>query len=240
MSRIRSEKFVHVYNQPLMETFMNPISSRRSLLTGAVAAAVGAVATTAQAVQSCRVSNGDVIGPFFLPGSAQNANATVALAKATEGGDHVVITGRLLAPDCKTPVAGAMVDIWQANAKGAYDIANPSEKIAPANYNLRGQTQTNDKGEFVLKTVMPGAYDIPPGFPGLEKMAGQTRPRHIHMSVVHPLFVPLTTQIYFKGDSQIKVDPWAKHSKVIIDMKGKEGRIDIVLASGPMTVGGKG
>jgi catechol 1,2-dioxygenase len=218
---------------------MNPISSRRRLLTGAVATAVSAVATTAQAAQSCRVSNGDILGPFFLPGSAQNANATIELAKTTEAGDHVVITGRVLAPDCKTPIAGAMVDAWQANAKGAYDIAHPDEKIAPANYNLRGQTKTNDKGEFVLKTVMPGRYNIPPGLPGLEKNAGQLRPAHIHLTVVHPIFVPLTTQLYFKGDSQIKGDPWAKHSKIIVEMKGKQGSIDIVLAAGPLTAGAK-
>ena len=218
---------------------MNPISSRRRLLTGAVATAVSAVATTAQAAQSCRMSNGDILGPFFLPGSAQNANATIELAKTTEAGEHIVITGRVLAPDCKTPIGGAIVDAWQANAKGAYDIAHPDEKIAPANYNLRGQTKTNEKGEFVLKTVMPGRYNIPPGLPGLEKNAGQLRPAHIHLTVVHPIFVPLTTQLYFKGDSQIKGDPWAKHSRIIVEMKGKQGSIDIVLAAGPLTAGAK-
>ena len=216
---------------------MNQFSNRRSLLKGALAGAVGVMATSAQAAQSCLVSNGDVLGPFFLPGSAQNPNATIALAKVSEEGEHIAIAGRLLAPDCKTPIAGAVVDAWQANAKGAYDISNPSEKIAPANYNLRGQTQTNDKGEFVLQTVMPGRYDIPAGMPGLEKWGGQTRPAHIHLTVVHPLFVPLTTQIYFKGDSKIKTDPWAKNSKVVVEMKGRQGSIDIVLATGPMTSG---
>jgi catechol 1,2-dioxygenase len=222
---------------------MNPVSSRRNLLTGAVATAVGTVAATtglsAQAAQSCKVSNGDILGPFFQPGSAASGNATIELAKTTEAGDHVVITGRVLAPDCKTPIAGAMVDVWQANAKGAYDIAHPDEKIAPANFNLRGHTKTNEKGEFVLKTVMPGRYNIPPGLPGLEKNAGQLRPAHIHLTVVHPIFVPLTTQLYFKGDSQIKGDPWAKDSKVVVEMKGKVGTIDVVLASGPLTAGGK-
>lgn len=218
---------------------MTKLTSRRGLLTGAVATAMGTV-TAAQAAQSCRVSNGDILGPFFLPGSAQNANATIELAKTTEAGEHVVITGRVLAPDCKTPIAGAMVDAWQANAKGAYDIAHPDEKIAPANYNLRGQTKTNEKGEFVLRTILPGRYNIPPGLPGLDKYAGQMRPAHIHLTVVHPIFVPLTTQLYFKGDSQIKGDPWAKHSTNIVEMKGKDGRFDIVLAAGPLTAGRKG
>jgi catechol 1,2-dioxygenase len=212
-------------------------SSRRGFLRTAVTSAAvtaGAVAGSAQAAQSCKVSNGDILGPFFQPGSAQNANATIELAKTTEAGEHIVIKGRVVAPDCKSPIAGAMVDIWQCNATGAYDIAHPDEKIAPANYNLRGQTKTNDKGEFILKTVMPGRYNIPPGLPGLEKNAGQLRPAHIHLTVIHPIFVPLTTQIYFKGDTQIKGDPWAKHSKVIVAMNGKEGNLDIVLAAGPL------
>ncbi len=218
---------------------MTLTTSRRNLLTGAVASAVGAITSSAHAAQSCKVSNGDILGPFFQPGSAQNTGATIELAKASEAGEHIVITGRILAPDCKTPVAGAMVDVWQCNAKGAYDIAHPDEKIAPANYNLRGQTKTNEKGEFVLKTVRPGRYNIPPGLPGLEKNAGQLRPAHIHLTVIHPIFVPLTTQLYFKGDSQLKGDPWAKHSKMLVGMKGSQGSIELVLASGPLTAGGK-
>jgi catechol 1,2-dioxygenase len=218
---------------------MTITTSRRNLLTGAVATAVGAITSGAQAAQSCKVSNGDILGPFFQPGSAQSASATIELAKTSEAGEHIVITGRILAPDCKTPIAGAMVDVWQCNAKGAYDIAHPDEKITPANYNLRGQTKTNDKGEFVLKTVRPGRYNIPPGLPGLEKNAGQLRPAHIHLTVIHPIFVPLTTQLYFKGDSQLKGDPWAKHSKMLVDMKGKQGAIDLVLAAGPIAAGAK-
>jgi catechol 1,2-dioxygenase len=215
-------------------------ANRRRFLVTAPAAVAAVAVLPAQAAQSCRVSNGDVLGPFFRPGSAQNANATIELAKTTEAGDHVIINGRVVAPDCRTPIVGAIVDAWQCNAEGAYDISHPDEKIAPANYNLRGQTKTNDKGEFVLKTVMPGRYNIPPGLPGLEKHAGKQRPAHIHLTVVHPIFVPLTTQLYFKGDSQIKGDPWAKDSKVIVEMKGKQGNIDIVLADGPLTAGGKG
>ncbi len=218
---------------------MTNISSRRGLLTGAVAAAVGTV-TTAHAAPSCRVTNGDILGPFFLPGSASNANATIELAKPTEPGEHVEIRSRVLAPDCKTPIAGAVVDVWQANAKGAYDIAHPDEKITPDKYHLRGQTQTNALGEFILKTIMPGRYNIPPGPPNLEKQAGQLRPAHIHLTVVHPIYVPLTSQLYFKGDSQIKGDPWAKDSKNIVEMKGKQGQVDIVLAAGPLAAGRKG
>ena len=78
----------------------SPRPNRRNFLFTVPAAVAGAAVLPVQAAQSCHVSNGDVLGPFFLPGSAQNVNATIELAKTTEAGDHILITGRVLAPDC--------------------------------------------------------------------------------------------------------------------------------------------
>jgi protocatechuate 3,4-dioxygenase beta subunit len=55
--------------------------------------------------------------------------------------------------------------------------------------------------------------------------------------VIHPLFLPLTTQIYFEGDPHIAKDPWAKSSKVLSPLAkagdGSSGAVDIVLANRP-------
>ena len=51
--------------------------------------------------------------------------------------------------------------------------------------------------------------------PGLEQYAGQTRPAHVHFMVMHPLFGPLTMQLYFKGDPYLSKDPFAKPSLAI-------------------------
>jgi hypothetical protein len=47
--------------------------------------------------------------------------------------------------------------------------------------------------------------------PGLEKYGGLTRARHIHISVMPFLHVPLTTQLYFKDGPNRPGDPWAGH-----------------------------
>lgn len=203
----------------------------RTAMTSAAATA-GAVAGTAQAAQ-CSVSGGDILGPFYRPNAAMAAASIIELAKTSEQGTHITLTGRILRPDCKTPVVNAVVDVWQANHEGMYDIKTPDEVIAPANYHMRGQARTNDKGEFTLKTVMPGKYRIPPGLENFEKFEGYLRPAHIHLTVTHPVYLPLTTQLYFNGDPQIAKDPWAKHSKHLVKMSKDKGAFEIVLGNTP-------
>lgn len=210
-------------------------TGRRGFLRSAVttaAATAGAVAGTAQAAQ-CSVSGGDILGPFYRPNAAMAVASIIELAKASEKGTHITLTGRVLRPDCKTPVVNAVVDVWQANADGMYDIKTPDEVISPANYHMRGQARTNEKGEFTINTVVPGKYKIPPGLENFEKYEGYLRPAHIHLTVTHPVYLPLTTQIYFTGDPQIAKDPWARYSKNLVTMKKDKGSFDIVLGNTP-------
>ena len=91
-------------------------------------------------------------------------------------GTRIVVTGAVLSTDCK-PVAGALVDFWQADAAGAYDNAG---------YRLRGHQFTDDHGRYRLETVVPGLY------PG--------RTRHFHVNVQAPHRPVLTTQLYLPGE----------------------------------------
>ena len=74
-------------------------------------------------------------------------------------------------------------------------------------FHLRGMLLTDERGRYEIETIIPGAYPIPPGMPGLEKYGGLTRARHIHISVMPFLNVPLTTQLYFKDDPNRPGDP---------------------------------
>jgi catechol 1,2-dioxygenase len=215
---------------------LNQLNSRRGFLRNApasLAVAVGSVSTAATAAGACKTSDGDILGPFYRP----NAKSNVTLIDATTKGDKLKLTGVVLRPDCKTPVANATVDFWHADHSGAYDIKTPDEKIAVENYKFRAITQTDKEGKFTFETVIPGRYGIPPGLEGFEKYAGQTRPAHFHVTITHPIYLPLTTQIYMKGDPFIAKDPWAKHSKNIVTVDKKSasatGQIEIVLANRP-------
>lgn len=206
--------------------------SRRNFLLGAPAAAAG-LAIPALAAAECRVSDGDILGPFYRPG----ARAMVKMADAGTQGEKLLLTGTVLRPDCKTPVVGATIDFWHCDHAGAYDIKTPDEKISPENFRFRAMAQTDKDGRFRFETIVPGRYGIPPGLEGFEKYAGQTRPAHFHLTVTHPIYLPLTTQLYIKGDPHLAKDPWAKHSRLVFPLtKGgsvSTGSFEIVLANRP-------
>lgn len=218
---------------PAISAAKQPIAARRHFLIAAPAVAAAAASGGAYAAGACLVTDGDILGPFYRPG----AGATTKMADASTEGERLTLSGRVLRPDCTMPVAGATVDLWHCDHNGAYDVKTPDEKIKPENYRFRAVTQTGKDGRFVIETIVPGRYKIPPGLEGFEQYAGQTRPAHIHITIVHPIYLPLTTQIYFKDDPHIAKDPWAKHSRVLVALTRSAGMsvgsIDLVLANRP-------
>jgi catechol 1,2-dioxygenase len=208
--------------------------SRRKLLLRTATAAGGLLAAPAVFAQQCKPTPADILGPFYRGG----APARAKLAEAGDAGEALVVSGTVYAPDCRTPLAGALLDVWQADSKGLYDIDKPSNLTEREQFRMRGRLLTDAQGRYEIETILPGRYPIPPGFPGLEKYAGQMRPAHIHFIVMHPMFGPLTTQLYFKGDPYLGRDPWAKPALAIdLDAKSaggamrRQGVFNIVLAA---------
>jgi catechol 1,2-dioxygenase len=183
--------------------------------------------------QGCRPTEADIIGPFYRFGAPFRSR----LAEAGEPGERIAVTGTVLSADCRTPVPGALIEVWQANHAGVYDTNKPGNVTEVTSFHMRGMMYTNDRGQYEIETVMPGRYPVPPNLPGLEKYAGLTRPAHIHFRVIESLHVPLTTQLYFKGDPYIAGDPFASQKQTLaIDLKQngalRRGVFDIVLARG--------
>lgn len=178
----------------------------------------------------CRPTTADVLGPFYRFGVPFQTR----LALPLERGDRMILSGTVFSSDCRTPVPGALVEVWQANHAGVYDTDKPGNYTEAHAFNLRGMLYTDEKGRYEIETIVPGRYPIPPGLPGLEKYAGVTRPAHIHFRVMDALHLPVTTQLYFKGDPFIAKDPWAAHKpSLAIDLKQqgnlRRGVFDIVL-----------
>jgi hypothetical protein len=116
-------------------------------------------------------------GPYFKAGSPERSS----LADATTQGTHLTLNGTVLGTDC-APLAGVLVDVWQADASGAYDNAG---------YGFRGHVVTDANGRFTVETVVPGEY------PG--------RTPHIHMKLTPQGGSTLTTQVYFP-DSNLNAE----------------------------------
>lgn len=117
-------------------------------------------------------------GPFFKPSSPQRTS----LLEPGMVGTRIVVEGTVMSTDCK-PIPRALVDFWQADARGEYDNAG---------FRLRGHQLTDDAGHYRLETVVPGVY------PG--------RTRHFHVNVKAPGRPLLTTQLYFPDEAQNQRD----------------------------------
>ncbi len=151
-------------------------NGRRRFLMGSFA--LVAAPGTSWARQ-CSVTPRDALGPFYLKG----APARGALCASGSGGsERIIVTGRVLGlPDC-TPLAGALVEVWHADAQGEYTQVSRSRRDDP-DCLLRAALNTDGEGRYRFETILPGEY------PG--------RPRHIHYRVSGEGHATLVTQLYF-------------------------------------------
>lgn len=158
-----------------------PALSRRTVLGAAAASFSLMREASAQArlkpTPSC--DDGDdptppqTAGPFFKPRSPQRAS----LVEPGMAGTRLFLSGTIMTRSCQ-PVPRALIDLWQADAKGIYDNAG---------FRLRGHQFTDADGRFRFETVVPGSYD------------GRTR--HLHLRAQAPNRRILTTQLYFPGEA---------------------------------------
>lgn len=139
-----------------------------------------------------------ILGPFypFMLTPTEGGDLT---AGGKARGTVLYLSGRVLAADGH-PVAGAKVEIWQANAAGRYPHPNDENLAAPLDENFTGfaVTTTDAHGGYAFKTVRPAAYPAAPG---------RWRPAHIHFSVTAK-YEQLVTQMYFAGDQYNESDSW--------------------------------
>jgi protocatechuate 3,4-dioxygenase beta subunit len=116
-------------------------------------------------------------------------------------GERIVVTGRIL-DDAGRPIAGQLVEIWQANAAGRY--AHPVDQHpAPLdpNFTGAGRCLTGPDGSYRFTTIKPGPYPW-------QNHHNAWRPAHIHFSVFGTQFTQrLVTQMYFPGDPLFDLDP---------------------------------
>lgn len=118
-------------------------------------------------------------------------------------GQRIVVAGRVM-DEHGRPVAGTLVEIWQANAAGRYIHARDQwDAPIDPNFTGEGRVVTDEAGRYSFVTVRPGAY--PWG-----NHDNAWRPSHIHLSLFGPAFATrLVTQMYFEGDPLIALDPIA-------------------------------
>lgn len=145
-----------------------------------------------------------VLGPFHMTESPVRAlGADIDLVG---GGEPCVVSGVVRAAD-GTPLPGAVLDVWQADPRGFYDVQQPD--VQPPG-NGRGLFTADAEGRFWFRTCVPSAYPIPTDGPvgALLKATGRHpyRPAHIHFIVSAEGHQPVTTHIFVAGGDYLDSD----------------------------------
>ncbi|MFF8836119.1 carbohydrate-binding protein [Streptomyces sp. NPDC015130] len=117
-------------------------------------------------------------GPYFKPNSPRRTS----LLESGTAGVRLTVSGYVFGLACR-PIAGVLLDFWQADTNGAYDNTG---------FRFRGHQFTDAQGAFKLTTIVPGLY------PG--------RTRHIHVKLQAPGRPVLTTQLYFPNEPRNNTD----------------------------------
>jgi protocatechuate 3,4-dioxygenase beta subunit len=147
-----------------------------------------------------------VLGPFYIPNAPHYKHGDNICLDGK--GETVWVQGRVKDAKGKA-IAGAILDVWQANEDGFYDV---QQKGIQPDMNLRGVFTSGKNGEFFFRSAYPRFYPIPyDGSVGDLLVAldrNHNRPAHLHFLVTAPGFDKLVTHI-FTPDC-----PWLKDDAV--------------------------
>jgi hydroxyquinol 1,2-dioxygenase len=144
-----------------------------------------------------------VFGPFFVEGSPEFSNGDDIAGDAP--GEPCFMEGRVVTLEGE-PVAGALVEVWQADEDGFYDVQYADLDRARG----RGHLRTGEDGRFWFWSVKPEAYPIPADGPVGDLLAaggrGPMRPAHVHFKIDAEGFQTLITHVFVEGDEHLDSD----------------------------------
>lgn len=135
-----------------------------------------------------------ILGPFHVSDAPRYPDGTDICLDGK--GEPMVVRGRVVDTD-GNPVEGALVDVWQTNDDGFYDV---QQKGIQPDWNLRGIFTSGPDGRFWYRSVKPRFYPIPDDGP-VGRLLGAlgrhpNRAAHIHFILTAPGFDPVITHIF--------------------------------------------
>jgi hydroxyquinol 1,2-dioxygenase len=155
-------------------------------------------------------------GPLYVPNAPERQMGDRLGIDAA--GDTLWLSGCVLDLHDR-PIANALIDVWQSNSQGLYDIQDPSGP----NGNFRGRFQTDTDGKYAFETVVPMGYQVPASGPSGEmlRLLGRHtwRAAHIHFKLSASGYEPLTTQIFIDGDQYLDSDTTFAVRSAIVELQ---------------------
>ena len=156
-----------------------------------------------------------VFGPFHVDGAPEYALGTDISNGAS--GTPCTVRGTVRGLDGK-PVANAMLDVWQSDENGLYDVQKPELNEAQA----RGIVHTDSEGRYSFDSILAVPYPIPHDGP-VGQMLEATgrhpwRPAHLHFLIKAEGYETLITHIFRKNSTYIDSDAvFAVRSSLVTD-----------------------
>jgi hydroxyquinol 1,2-dioxygenase len=187
------------------------------------------------------VTESTVLGPFFVAGSPEIEQGGDLAFGAP--GEPCWVEGSVRDVDGK-PVPGALLEVWEADQDGFYDVQYADTRTA-----ARGHLVTGADGGFRFWALTPTPYPIPADGPVGRLLAATgrspMRAPHLHFMVSAPGFRTLITHIFVEGGSlggdsvfgvrESLVKPFVRSDGPtpdgrVVDGSWTQVRFDIVLA----------
>ena len=144
-----------------------------------------------------------VLGPFHIDGSPP-APFGFDMSDGIAG-TPLFVTGQVRDLD-GTPLPGVVLDVWQADAEGAYEAQ--LEEVDEAR--LRAKYRSREDGTYCVRTIAPLGYAIPMDGPVgalIDRTAiSHFRPAHVHFLIDHPGHDRLITHLFRRGSDHLDTD----------------------------------
>ncbi|MBL8473321.1 MAG: intradiol ring-cleavage dioxygenase [Rhodocyclaceae bacterium] len=136
---------------------------------------------------------GQVRGPFYPNSALDERDANLAqVAGRAALGTPLTVRGRVLTRG-GAPVAGAQVELWQADAQGRYHHpADDSPATPDPGFQGWGETVTGPQGHYEFRTILPVPYS--------------GRAPHLHFLVRAAGRPEFVTQMYVAGNAENEGD----------------------------------
>ncbi|HJW11352.1 MAG TPA: intradiol ring-cleavage dioxygenase [Albitalea sp.] len=144
-----------------------------------------------------------VFGPFHVAGAPQYGHGADVANGAK--GEPCFVRGAVRGLDGR-PIAGAEIEVWQADAEGFYDV----QRKGLAHHQARGVLTSGEDGGFHFRSIVAEAYPIPHDGPVgqlLERLGRHPwRPAHLHFMIKAPGYETLITHVFRNGDRYLDSD----------------------------------
>jgi hydroxyquinol 1,2-dioxygenase len=143
-----------------------------------------------------------VFGPFFTENSPRiTIGGDIAFGAA---GEPCWVEGTVTDLD-GAPVAGARIEVWEADDDGFYDVQYGDGRVA-----ARAHLFSDDTGAYSFWGITPTPYPIPADGPVGAMLAAvgrsPMRASHLHFMVTAPGYRTLVTHIFVRHDELLDHD----------------------------------